>query len=45
MDGLKRDEETFYKFVWPRLEQERVSDKCIKKYERTQFGREVPVWT
>ena len=44
-DGLKRDEETFYKHLWPRLEQERVRDRSIKKYERMQFGREIPVWT
>lgn len=44
-DGLKRDEETFYKTLWPRLESERVRDRSVKKYERMQFGREVPVWT
>lgn len=44
-DGLKRDEETFYRLLWPRLESERVRDRSIKKYERMQFGREVPVWT
>jgi hypothetical protein len=44
-DGLKRDEETFYKQLWPRLEGERVRDRSIKRYERMQFGREVPVWT
>ncbi len=44
-DGLKRDEETFYKTVWPRLEQERKKDKQVKSFERTMFGKEVPVWT
>ena len=44
-DGLKRDEETFYKTVWPRLEAERKRDKSVKSYERMQFGREIPVWT
>ncbi len=44
-DTLKRDEETFFKNVWPRLENERKRDKAIKTYERMQFGKEVPVWT
>ena len=44
-DGLKRDEETFYKLVWPRLEGERKREKSIKSFERMQFGKEVPVWT
>ncbi len=44
-DGLKRDEETFMKVVWPKLEGERKKDKSIKTYERMQFGKEVPVWT
>lgn len=44
-DGLKRDEETFMKTVWPKLEGERKRDKSIKTYERMQFGKEVPVWT
>jgi len=44
-DGLKRDEETFYTVVWPKLETERKNDKSIKTYERMQFGKEVPVWT
>jgi hypothetical protein len=44
-DALKRDEETFFKIVWPRLEAERKRDKAIKSYERMQFGKEVPVWT
>jgi len=44
-DGLRRDEETFFKIVWPRLEQERKRDKAIKSYERMSFGKEIPVWT
>jgi hypothetical protein len=44
-DRLKRDEETFMKTVWPKLEGERKRDKSIKTYERMQFGKEVPVWT
>ena len=44
-DGLKRDEETFFKVVWPKLEAERKKDKSIKTYERIQFGKEIPVWS
>ena len=44
-DDMKRDEETFFKVVWPKLEDQRKRDKGIKSFERMQFGREVPVWT
>jgi hypothetical protein len=44
-DGLRRDEDTFYRHVWPKLEEERRRDRSIQTYERMQFGREVPVWT
>jgi hypothetical protein len=44
-DGLKRDETTFFKAVWPKLEEERKRDRSVQTYERMQFGKEVPVWT
>lgn len=43
-DGLKRDERTFYKEVWPSLEDLRKRDKSIQTFERMQYGKEIPVW-
>jgi hypothetical protein len=33
-DGLKRNEDTFNKVVWPKLEEERKRDRQIKTFER-----------
>lgn len=43
-DGLKRDERTFYKEVWPSLEDLRKREKTIQTFERMQYGKEIPVW-
>jgi hypothetical protein len=43
-DGLKRDEQTFYKQVWPMMEQLRKQDKNIQTFERMQYGKEIPIW-
>jgi len=43
-DKLKRDENSFYKKVWPMLEQLRKKDKTIQSFDKIQFGREIPIW-
>ena len=43
-DGLRRDEATFYKQVWPVLDNLRKNDKDISKFERMHYGKEIPVW-
>jgi hypothetical protein len=43
-DGLARTEDTFYKKVWPQMEEQRKRDKTIQTFERMHFGKEVPVW-
>jgi len=43
-DQLKRDEATFYRQVWPILEQLRKKERNIQTYDRMQFGKEVPIW-
>lgn len=43
-DTLKRNENTFYKEVWPMLEHMRKQDKGIQTFERLQFGKEIPIW-
>ena len=41
---MRRDENTFYKIVWPQLENIRKKDKTIQTFDRLQFGKETPIW-
>lgn len=43
-DNVGRNQEQFYKQVWPILEQQRRKDSELAKIDKIQFGRNVQVW-
>ena len=43
-DGLPRNENTFYKQVWPQLEKIRAKDKQISAFTKLVFGQDIDVW-
>jgi len=43
-DGLRRNENNFFKYIWPLLEGKQKKDRSIITFERSQYGRNIPVW-
>ena len=41
---LKKDEGTFYRQIWPLLQDLRKRDKGINSFEKIQFGKEIAIW-
>lgn len=43
-DGFPRNESTFYKEIWPMMDELRKKDRSLQTFDRVQFGKEIPVW-